>query len=299
MIDKRPYKNIGKWTGSFESEVPDKNSWSVAPNTKNKVGQTAYNQYFYSGQDVYVFIYPYYGKKLVPIPVTAFAFGISQEKIPIYGAWSYKFDAVARGTRLIRGEFSVVYTEPNFIGSLIGAQNSRYNYPDYPTEASLLGDLIIENDPDSEEARKADLKANIWNVVNGKKSGEDPISLFKGNDSSRSEAYPFGRSAPEGANEADYAGHPPFDIIISMGNNPNQRFIDNQHFSYETWAYSCQDYVKMVSEDINDKGWATSNRVHIETIELMSAATQYDLSGQPLQETYAFIARDATTPSIR
>jgi len=49
-----------------------------------------------------VFLAPYYSKSLVPIPVTGFAFGISQEKVPIYGAWSYMFDAVAKGVKIVR-----------------------------------------------------------------------------------------------------------------------------------------------------------------------------------------------------
>jgi hypothetical protein len=69
-------------------------------------------------------------------------------------------------------------------------------------------------------------------------------------------------------------------------------FTDNSKFDYLTWAYNSQEYARMKSYTQNEqaKGWEPSNRIRIENVELMSVGTVLEISGQPLQETYSFIA---------
>jgi hypothetical protein len=255
-----------------------------------------YNNY-YSGADVYIFIVRK-DKTLIPIPVAGFAFGISQEKMPIFGAWSYKYSVVADGTRIVQGQFSILFVEPNHIGRLLGHDES----PDHEKEG--VNDPIDLVDPDHDIQRRKDLKADIWGSPDNhiEKAFVSPSATIDNTyNKKRRESYPFGR---DGNPPALYAGHPPFDIMIAFGQNPiysNGRDIsDIAEFSYEAWVKSTRDYMKM-TEDMNDKNMfdpVYSERVYIEDVHLMNSGISMDTSGQPLIETYSFMARDVTTPNI-
>jgi hypothetical protein len=253
-------------------------------------GQVAYDSHFFSGQDCYVFLYPYYADKLVPIPVTQFQYGTSQQKTPIYGAWSYHWDAVAKGQVIVQGEITIVYTMPNMLGQMIGDPKKS----DYPRKGENGGVLpLLDNNKSLKATQRKDLRNEIWGAS---KSGEaDPYlsGLNTGSINGESSAFPFGRKE-----DPEFAGHQPFDIIIAYGDNPSMHFEDNSKFEYSTWQKSVNEYTRMMATSQNEEGWSSSRRVRIESVELMSAGTVLEVSGQPLQETYSFIARDVTTPSV-
>lgn len=255
----------------------------------NAPGTVSYDSHFFSGQDCFVFLYPYYHNKLIPLPVTQFQYGISQQKSPIFGAWSYHWDAVAKGQIIVQGEFSIVYTMPNLLGTLLGKDTE----PDFVKKNPQGGVLpLLDNSKSMEVARRKDLRNDIWG--NGKNE-EDPTIYGIGTKKGRNvrEAFPFGRKE-----DPNYCGHQPFDIVIAYGDNPSMHFTDSSEFEYGTWIDLSRDYQKMMSMSINEEGWTSSRRVRIESVELMSAGTLLDVSGQPLQETYSFIARDVNTPNV-
>lgn len=261
-------------------------------------GELAYDKQFFSGQDCFIFLFPHYAQKLIPIPATNFEYGISQQKQPIYGAWSYHWDAVARGQVIVQGQFTIVYSKPNLIGQLLGKPGQSDN-PPRSSDGSVAP--LIDNTKSLEAATHQDLRNEIWGANASRETGSyinNPSSL-----NGHQSAFPFGHQAgrPEGAPEADYCAHQPFDIIIAQGSNPSMNFTDNSKFTYSTWIESTKDYMRMQSGTHNEQveGWSASQRVRIEHVELMSAGTVMEVSGQPLQETYTFIARNVTTPQAR
>ena len=60
-----------------------------------------YYDYFFSGEDVKVYIDGLFDAGY-ELDIASFSFSIRQEKSPIYGFWSYNFDAVLTGTRIIQ-----------------------------------------------------------------------------------------------------------------------------------------------------------------------------------------------------
>jgi hypothetical protein len=256
---------------------------------------------FYSGSDVYVFVVRM-DKTLIPIPVAGFAFGISQEKMPIFGAWSYKYDVVADGTRIVQGQFSILFVEPNHIGRLL----ANDTFPDHSLLSDTVNNPIDLVDPEHSIQRRAKLKDDIW----GSKTGTTDQALVSPSSTldphmkankTRRESYPFGR---DGSPPALYAAHPPFDIMIAFGANPiysNGKDISSYtEFSYDAWVKSTRDYLKM-TEDMNDKNMFNavySERVYIEDVHLMNSGISMDTSGQPLIETYSFMAQDVRTPNV-
>ncbi len=259
------------------------------------VGGVSASNHFFSGQNVFVFLYSYEQKKLVPLPCTSFGYAISQQKVPIYGAWSYTFDAIAKGQKIVQGEFSVVYGSPNMLSNMIGSGETSDYYPSRDTDGSLQP---LGNRQESlEVAQKRDLREKYWSQ-SGDNSYLD-LGLQK-NRNDMNEAYPFGRQPKSGEPKADYAGHQPFDIIIVYGDNPSMRFTDNSKFDYATWEYTANEYMRMMSTTPNESsaGWESSYRKRIVNVELTGASSVLEISGQPLQQTFGFIARDITTPNV-
>ena len=78
----------------------------------------SYFDYFFSGEDVKVYIDGLFDEKY-EMDIASMAFVIKQEKQPLYGFWSYNYDAVMMGTRLITGELSIYSRYPRRMTDLL------------------------------------------------------------------------------------------------------------------------------------------------------------------------------------
>jgi hypothetical protein len=270
--------------------TPDQIQWGGynGKGTSPTVAGDVYQPHFFSGQDCFFFLVNQAGQ-MIALPITAFGYGMSQQKIPVFGAWSYTADAFLKGTRVVQGEFSMLSTMPNSIMQLLGDPrvNDRGDQPNTP---------LIAVEGRDEIKRRGDLKADLWNV-----DGDGMRAIYSPAEVSgmKVSAYPFGREPEKGYSPADYAGHPAFDLLIVHGNDPNKISQNYENWNVHEWAHTVGDQFKLLSQDHNDISGATfseSERIYIENVELMSSGMQYDMSGQPLQESYSFIARDVTSP---
>lgn len=59
-----------------------------------------YYDYYFTGEDVKIYIDGLFdaGDEL---DIASFAFGITQQKAPLYGFWSYNYDVMMVGTRIV------------------------------------------------------------------------------------------------------------------------------------------------------------------------------------------------------
>ena len=78
----------------------------------------SYYDYYFSGEDVKVYIDGLFdaGSEL---DLASFSFLIKQEKQPLYGFWSYNYDVMMVGTRIISGEFSIFTRYPGRMRDLL------------------------------------------------------------------------------------------------------------------------------------------------------------------------------------
>jgi hypothetical protein len=53
------------------------------------------------------------------VPIVALGYNLVQQKIPIYGFWSFTFDAVALGTRIVQGSFAIPFQGPQYMYYLL------------------------------------------------------------------------------------------------------------------------------------------------------------------------------------
>lgn len=261
---------IDKSNYSEKIDVLDKKldlMWGA--NQKDTKAPKSYYDYYFSGQDVMVYV----DGVEEPLLIEGLAFQVEQKKTPVYGAHSYTYDAVMRGTRVISGSFRITTTTPGYMTDLISqAAASRSKLFD-----SLTGNYV----PSISENNSQDIdKINIdryWTISREK---------------SRSAGFMDGKFV--------FSSHPPFSFVIVHGlqsaSIQDNAMIHNRG-KYESALTDTALYTD-VNERLTETNPAGQDRIVIDSIELNSCQYEYTPSGQPLSETYTFFAKDYYVTSI-
>src|SRR5690554_2765108 len=79
--------------------------WANTDSPSRRTAHT-YFDYVFSGQDISVYIDGMDVDEAC-IPIMEFAFNIEQQKVPVYGFWSYSYDSIMRGSRLVSGAIRI------------------------------------------------------------------------------------------------------------------------------------------------------------------------------------------------
>lgn len=220
----------------------------------------SYLDYFFSGQDIQVYIEGLTDPADV-LPIYQFGYNIQQNKQALYGFWSYTHDAVMRGTRIVNGAFSVATVTPGFVTEKVAKA------------AKIRAERLADNKPLFPIRGLNDDEANIEKYW---KKNLDP-------------------SLTAGQNHL-FSVHPPFNMIIVYGvqdvsiTDQTGAFRANQtRFKYANSTALMSDTNERIVEPDQDK---YQMRILIENVELLSRQTEYTPEGDPVMETYSFMARD-------
>ena len=223
----------------------------------------SYFDYYFSGQDILVGI-DGVEDEFGTIPIINLGFNMTQQKTPVFGAFSYTYDAVMRGNRIVTGEFSIATTSPDYMKNLLAkAATSRANrsYTPYSTRPLTEDDANIEK---------------YWGRV---------IDPDYGN-----------------AGKRIFSVHPPFSFLIlygvqniSLGEATSSSGADIlDGYASDNPLYSDQNE-RLVESDSADQ----ASRIVLEACELTSMATSYTPDGAVCSETYQFFGRDYIIPPRR
>lgn len=234
--------------------------WATSFEKYNDGFNNPYFDYFFTGQDVQISLFGL-DDPVDTLPIFSFAYNIEQQKQPLYGFWNYTYNAMLRGTRIVTGAFTIVATEPQLLTKTIAkaALNVAKGTPKSLTDYYYIRD--VNNDQ-----RNVD---KYW-----RKNYEDNL---------------------DAGQQHLFSVHPPFHFIIKFGiqstslaaRNPSYRAAEIMQKFNDNSAYMVDINERLV-KDTSDQSMV----VALENIELMSKATQYDTAGQPILETYTFMARD-------
>jgi hypothetical protein len=258
--------------------------WSGSPTTE-KNSFNSYYDYFFSGEDIKVYIDGLFSEEY-ELDIAALSYNIRQEKQPLYGFWSYNYDAMMYGTRIITGEFSIYTRYPRRMTDLIEeAARARTQQPDPRKDDSLIKSTLrnIDYGSSSSSVRSLQDEKNIqkyWAY-----SQLDRISTD-----------PFSKNVVD-SDKNIFSAHPPFNFIILYG--------------VEEISTTAKDYLKaedkviesnldrMMISDVNERlikpntnNQASPMKIVLQEIQLMSMTTAYASGGSPLVENYQFMARD-------
>ena len=218
-----------------------------------------YYDYFFSGQDVRIFVDGTFEEpEFFTLPINQFGFNISQKKMPIYGFWSYTYDGVMRGVRIIEGSFVLVTKSPDYMRRLLekAADTRAKNGGSYSYFKGL-----------TEDDKRID---QYW----GKNL--DP--------------------AIASAGKNVFSVHPPFSFIIVYGiqSTSINDFASSQSIDDSQQVFF---HDSLLMADVNDRLVdaalpITSRRIVLDSCELTGMSTGYTSDGSAIMETYNFIARD-------
>ncbi len=248
----------GSWWTEEEARLYEQ--WATSFEAYGNVVNPYFN-YFFTGQDIKVKIDALDDNEFLPI--YAFGYQIQQEKTPIYGAFSYTYDAMLRGTRIISGAFSLVVTEPQLLMYQI--------------------------------AKSAGIRAR---TSQAQSTGAYSIRLLDGDEANIERYWKRTYDNNKTANENHlFSIHPPFNFLIKYGiqetslysNNPNLRVDEIKKDFASNSAMFTNTNERLVQ---NDNITKMPSKILLENIELTSKSVEFDSSGDPILETYTFLARD-------
>lgn len=235
--------------------------WASSFDHYNEALNNPYFDYFFSGEDINVTIEGLGDNE--PINVTSFAYTIQQQKQPVYGFWSYTYDAMLRGTRIITGAFSVALTGPASFTQLVAkAARNRAK----ARRSTTIRDYHSIRGLDEDEANIE----KYWRRHLDKNLYTNQQHLF--------------------------SVHPPFNMMIQYGlqetslvsNNPEERASEFMS-KFNRTSVMAADYNERL---VKNPTVQDDVRVLLENVELIGKQIQYDANGDPLVEIYSFMARD-------
>lgn len=233
-----------------------------------------YYDYYFSGEDIKVYIDGLFDPEY-ELDIVSFGFKISQQKQPLYGFWSYNYDAVMYGTRIIGGQFMVYSRYPGRMRDLLSsAAEQRIMFSNGKSESKIQSYMRGDGtDPQSLEDEKNIQK--YWNMSNLDRLSSDG----DGSD-----------------NRNIFSAHPPFNFIIKYGTqegslstvarNKGSEFEDN----FDTLD-------RLMATDYNERlVKPTRSNVEmdivIQDVHLSDMAVTYAPGGVAVVEAYDFMARD-------
>lgn len=219
----------------------------------------SYFDYYYTGQDVKIHIegaQQYSVSDPGVSPFVEISYSTQQEKTPVYGAHSYTFDAVMRGTRLTIGMFRLATTYPN-----------------------KLRDILTE-------AAKTRAGNRGLTPIRGLDVDETNIEQYWGrhlNDDTTKDRNLF-------------SIHPPFNIVVEYGIQSLSVADDPTRRSNEVIGrYNDSDSAMFtdVNERLVHSSYNSGfNYVILNNCEITSKQVEVSPEGTVCSEVYAFFARD-------
>lgn len=230
---------------------------------------STYFDYFFSGQDILVSIDgtqtdPNYSQ----MPINYFGFNIDQTYMPIFGYSSYVYDALAKGQRIITGQFILVTRSPDYLLQAIAlsAYNRHNNLSSIPTGYTP---------PLTEDA------ANIltyWGT-----NQDNSINTTAGQYNLFSEHPPFTFMVQYGIQDTSVNTNLSIDPQLSAFNQPG--------ITTDGGVLDIND--RLVLPNSTDQQYMM---ILLDGCQLINFKTAIDTTGKPIGEVYSFIAHDVIYP---
>lgn len=235
-----------------------------------------YYDYYFSGEDVKVYIDGLFGAEY-ELDLASFAYSVRQEKQPIYGFWSYNFDTVMLGTRIITGEFTLFTRYPKRMTDLLEeAARARVTNPSQRSDKNTIVSKMYPN-----------------NQIFG--STEDEANVQKYWSFSQLDRLTTDPAIQSASQKNIFSAHPPFNFIILYGVEETA-LTPFKSSKSEDFAIS-DNLDRMIYMDVNERTIKLDNvttpmKIVLQEVHLMNMSTAYTPGGQPIGESYQFVARD-------
>ena len=246
--------------------------WSGGSN--NDLRFSNYYDYYFSGEDIRVYIDGLFSPE-DELDIANFAFNVRQEKQPLYGFWSYNYDAMMYGTRIITGELTVFSRYPRRMTELLEkAAEIRSKSMAGKQSSGVISNLrsAFETEEDEKLIEKYWARSQLDRIT------DDPFAKNIKN-----------------SNRNIFSAHPPFNLIIVYG---LEEVALSPLNTYQSEDLPISDNIdRMMISDVNQRtvksdGVVNPMKIVIQEVNLMNMSIAYSPGGQPIGESYQFMARD-------
>jgi hypothetical protein len=239
-----------------------------------------YFDYFFSGEDIKLYIDGLFDES-DQLDTASMAFVIKQEKQPLYGFWSYNYDAMMLGTRLITGELSIYTRYPRRMTSLLEKAAKKRSESNSRSPSSNVLSVLSSDYETTDDERNVE---KYWLNSQLDRITSDPQSRTL-NDL-------------ENSGHNIFSAHPPFNLIVMYGTEEvamSSNVVLSQNSSNEINRQLNSD--RIMATDLNERKTTinsdnTPMKVVLQNVHLMAMTTSYNSGGQALIENYQFVARD-------
>jgi hypothetical protein len=238
-----------------------------------------YYDYFFSGEDVKVYIDGLFDPK-DELDIAGFGFLIKQEKQAVYGFWSYNFDAMMNGSRIITGQFSLYSRYPRRMTHLL-------------EEAARVRSFSASGKSDNSGV------VSVLRSQNESRTDEENIQKYWANSQlDRITTDPAISTSSADGQHNIFSAHPPFNFVIVYGVEESSLSPVGVTENASTASMEQRDNLdRIISTDINERKVKmadnkTPMKIVLQNVHLMQMSTEYQSGGSPLIETYSFVARD-------
>ena len=234
-----------------------------------------YYDYYFSGEDIRIYIDGLFSPE-DELDIANFAFNVRQEKQPLYGFWSYNYDAMMYGTRIITGEITMFSKYPRRMTELlekaadVRARAAEKRYQGNEVMSRMRS--TFETEEDEKLIEKYWARGQLDRTTND----------------------PFAKNV-QNSNRNIFSAHPPFNLIILYGLEEVALSPLNLHQSQDINISDNID--RMMVSDVNQRTVKSNEivspmKIVIQEINLTNMSIAYGPGGQPIGESYQFIARD-------
>lgn len=256
-------------------------TWAgAASDTSNRFNN--YYDYYFSGEDIKVYIDGLFDPQ-DELDIASFAYSIRQEKQPLFGFWSYNYDNVMLGTRIISGEITMFTRHPRRMTEFL--------------EKAAKNREISGND--REKGMEDSANKIVSTLSNALFTSEDEKNINKYWEYSKLDRItkPPGNSSGHNI----FSAHPPFNFVILYG--AEETALSPYSAAMNKDLNISDNLDRMIYSDVNQRTVRTDSisnpmKTILQQVNLMSMSTGYSPGGQPIVESYQFIARDFYHTSV-
>jgi len=221
---------------------------------------------YYSGTDARIYFGDIWVDEIVEIE-----FGLQEQVAPIYGYGSYTWDVVARGNRVVAGQFVINFKEVGYLQTILNSLSSAMNTREEDKWFSLnefnkeIGegtgrykrDLPPETVIENFKELANDYEATLWG-----EPGSDRKEFNEFTDNRTKEHYFSGTRF--GVENNKLLKNHGFNILLTYGGACDPGRVSTGYRTTQT----------------------------IVGVQLTGVSQRVDPSGNPIQEVYSFIAKD-------
>lgn len=270
---------LGSKHGTFDPLSAELDLYWAGGKTTGDPRFSNYYDYFFSGEDVKVYIDGLFDPK-DELDIAGFGFLIKQEKQAVYGFWSYNFDAMMNGSRIITGQFSLYSRYPRRMTHLL-------------EEAARVRSFSASSKADNSGV------VSVLRSQNESRTDEENIQKYWANSQlDRITTDPAISTSSADGQHNIFSAHPPFNFVIVYGVEESSLSPVGVTENASTASMEQRDNLdRIISTDINERkvkmaDSKTPMKIVLQNVHLMQMSTEYQSGGSPLIETYSFVARD-------